>query len=358
MIPLEPATRLLIRCPLCGGFNHAPLYEHFLRCKLCSLAFPKIGVVLPPLTDFQIAGSKFRFKSWNNWLSRSIGYLPLASRDDAYFAPTAVRMFAARENGYASAVRSSVPLLPIFVPWRFGQTIQCNINLRSRRDASAPDPRLTLGVIAAPTARRDVIDLCADLAKLAGRVVVVLDTVDAAAAATLEEELRASLREAGDGLVLVVGRQLDGDFATQRNQIQERAVTDWVLQLDCDERLTDGTKRRLAAMIDDAEREGWSAVGLTRRNVVDGMVSALYPDVQYRLLRRSVRYTRAVHEYPLLRHDQKSFVHLGAEIIHRLDGERLLRREAFYEAIQDGAGRTDDTALLRMPLESDVRLPA
>ena len=89
---------------------------------------------------------------------------------------------------------------------------------------------------------------------------------------------------------------------------------------------------------------------------MDGAISALYPDVQYRLLRRSVRYTRRVHEYPALRRGERGFVHLGGTILHRLDSARFDRRESAYERIMPGAGRPGDGALLRRPL--DVPLPA
>ena len=111
-------------------------------------------------------------------------------------------------------------------------------------------------------------------------------------------------------------------------------------------------------MIDDAEQGGWEVVGLARRNLVDGTLSALYPDVQYRLLRRSVRFTRAVHEHPRLQPGRAKFAHLGAEIVHAIAGDRLDAREALYKGMEAGADRPHDTALLRTPLEAGVRLPA
>ena len=154
----------------------------------------------------------------------------------------------------------------------------------------------------------------------------------------------------------VIGHPLNQNFAEQRNRIQQAARTEWVVQLDCDERLTPGSKRNLFHVLNDAERENWAAVALTRRNLVDGTVSALYPDVQYRLLRRSVLFTRAVHEYPQLRRGQRSFVHLGIGIVHEIASERLGQRSARYEGIQAGAGRSHDTSLLRMPLQAGIKL--
>ncbi len=181
-------------------------------------------------------------------------------------------------------------------------------------------------------------------------VVVALDTADPNAVAALQAEL------AGDEgqRCRVIGHLLENDYSAQRNRVQQAATTGWVLQLDCDERLTPQTKRILPDIVDAAELQHLAAIGLTRRNMVDGMVSALYPDVQYRLLRRNVSFTRAVHEYPVMGPSQRSAVHLGAGIIHILHGQRLAARETRYEGMAAGAGRPHDTALLRRPLESDV----
>lgn len=225
--------------------------------------------------------------------------------------------------------------------------------LEALRSSPGPDPRLTLGMIAACGAWADVCDLWRELCHSARDIAVALDTDDAALAAARQAELVAI---APGRSCHVIAHPLDRDFAAQRNRVQQVAQTEWVLQLDCDECLTPMTSQILPGILDDADRHGWVAVALTRRNMVDGVVSALYPDVQYRLLRRSIRFKRAVHEYPELRADQPSFAHLGAGIVHTLANVRLGPRETVYDAIEPGAGRPHDTALLRRPLEPTVRV--
>ena len=347
----------MLRCPLCAGLDHAELYGQLLRCKLCSLGFARGAHSFPLLDTYQVSAHEFIFCSWNNVFSRVTRRLPAGSQLPFYFSSPTVRMFAAREGRHATSIQSSLPFVPGFAPWSFGRTLCARIEMLPESKRQEPDPRLTLGVIATPTASKEVLDLCIDVVEHVAEVIVALDTFDTATAATLEAALCRALNEAGKMRPRVIAHPLEANFAAQRNRIQQAASTEWILQLDCDERLSAGAKNNLSCIVDDAEREGWDAVAMTRRNVVDGLVSALYPDVQYRLLRRSVRFTRAVHEYPLLGRRQRSFVHLGAGIIHNIAGPRLKQREVLYEGLQNGAGRPHDTALLNMLLESTIRLP-
>jgi hypothetical protein len=330
--------------------RHVALFGRLRRCTLCSLAWYEDGGALPPLDAYRDRDTLFYFQNWNSWWSR------LARRATAgaafYFAPRTVRMYAGREGRHATQVQTAVPLLSGYAPWNGGDRIRAAIAARPAA-RPGPDGRLTLGIIATPAAWPDVLDLCGDMAGHAAEAVVVLDTSDAAPPAAMRRDLHAVFGDRGR----VAGHPLAGDFAAQRNRIQRAARTGWVLHLDCDERLAAGARRDLSGLIDDAAREGWHAIGFTRRNLVDGVVSALYPDVQYRLIRRDVLFTRAVHEFPRTGHG-RSFVSLGAGIIHRLAGERLARREAFYESIDGGAGRPHDTALLRQPLDTGIALPS
>ena len=264
-------------------------------------------------------------------------------------------MFAAREGRRVTSLKSSLPLMSVSAPWSFGQTLHATLQDKAH---AGPDSRLTLGIIAASTAWQDILALCVGMADCAAEAVILLDTPDAATAAALEDELHGILGKTGTMQPRVIAHPLNGDFAAQRNRVQAAARTPWVLQLDADEDLTPGTKRLLPDMMDDAEQGGWDVVGFARRNLVDGTLSALYPDVQYRLLRRSIHFTRAVHEHPRLEPHHVRFTHLGAEIVHTIASSRLDVREAMYKGIEAGADRPYDTALLRKPLEAGVRLPA
>lgn len=95
-----------------------------------------------------------------------------------------------------------------------------------------------------------------------------------------------------------IARSLAGDFAAQRNVAQAALHTDWALHLDTDETLPPRTLTRLHATAALAARHRLRAVGIARRNYVDGLLSALFPDTQYRLVHRHVRFEGQVHERP------------------------------------------------------------
>ena len=351
----------MLRCPLCADFSHTPLANGFVRCTLCSLAFPADpATVLHEIETYYVRGQGFFFPNWNNWLFRSTrhGLRFGLHGDNIYFSPTAVRMYAAKQGLRVTSLETNLPFIPVFLPsWRFGRTIKAETEGVSPPRLGA-DRRLTLGIITTAEAWSEAVELCRDMSGYACEAVVVLDTHDSQLASDKEALLQAAL----DGGMLpmrarVLASRLNRNFAAQRNRIQEAARTAWVIQLDSDERLTLAAKRLLTAIMDDAEGNGWSAVALPRRNLVDGVLSALYPDVQYRLIQKDVRFVRPVHEYPDLR-GRTSFVFLSAEILHQVDGLRLTSREALYEGIRNGAGRPHDTALLRTPLETGISLPA
>lgn len=96
----------------------------------------------------------------------------------------------------------------------------------------------------------------------------------------------------------VLSAPLGGDFATQRNRIQAQARSPWVLQLDTDERLEGEALDLLGRLAFAVGEQGIVSIGLPRINLIDGVRSDLYPDIQYRLNRREVRYAGAVHERP------------------------------------------------------------
>ncbi len=339
----------MTRCPLCAGLTHAALHGEYLRCTLCSLAFVPGRSVLAPVDAYRTPDGAYHFDNWNSWRTRFLRRLPPLAEQSPYFSPTAVRMFAAREGRRVTTLNSSAPWPGGMLPWRHGTILHAGIE--DMRCVEELDGRLTLGIVAAADAWDDVLALWTSLRGCAHGIVVALDTGDTGLAAARQAELAA---EAPGRQCRVVAHPLDRDFAAQRNRVQQAATTDWVLQLDCDERLTPRTLRQMASILDDAEQQGWAAVALTRNNLVDGVSSALYPDVQYRLLRSAVRFTRAVHEYPQLGPRQTAFVHLGAGIVHTLCSERFDRREAFYDGIEAGAARPHDTALLRRPLELGI----
>ncbi|MBA9068358.1 hypothetical protein FHR71_002099 [Methylobacterium sp. RAS18] len=151
------------------------------------------------------------------------------------------------------------------------------------------------------------------------------------------------------GAVRMASRPLEGDFAAQRNALQALARHAWMLQLDADETLDAATGHLLPALVALAEAGAVRSIGLARFNRVDGVLSDVYPDVQYRLNRNDVRYAGRVHERPLLAGGwPESFISLHGGIEHRLSRAHVAARSRRYEALDPGRGRPEEEdALLR-----------
>ncbi|MCJ2015132.1 hypothetical protein [Methylobacterium sp. J-076] len=153
-----------------------------------------------------------------------------------------------------------------------------------------------------------------------------------------------------EGAVRVAGRPLGGDFAGQRNALQNLARHGWMLQLDADETIAPETGRLLPALASLAEEGEVVCVGLARENRVDGVLSDVYPDVQYRLNRSDVRYAGRVHERPHLQGGwPRSVIALHGAITHRLSRAHVLARSRRYEALDPGRGRPEEEEALLRP---------
>jgi len=151
------------------------------------------------------------------------------------------------------------------------------------------------------------------------------------------------------GAVRIGARSLAGDFAAQRNALQDLARLPWMLQLDADEELSPAVASLLPALAALAEAGEAVSIGLPRRNRVDGILSDVYPDVQYRLNRATMRFRGRVHERPDLGGDwRRGFITLHGAIEHRLSRAHVAARSVRYEALDPGRGRLEEaTALLR-----------
>ena len=167
------------------------------------------------------------------------------------------------------------------------------------------------------------------------RAIVMIDATDAAPWHALFADVQ------------VLAAPLAGDFAAQRNRLQAAAGDGWVLQLDSDETLDPALLAGLGWIVAAADREGLRSLGLPRRNLVDGTMSALYPDIQYRLNRADVRFAGKVHERPVVPFATTSLA-LAGNIEHWLNAQRVRERTRIYaEMASDGARREDEAALLR-----------
>lgn len=202
---------------------------------------------------------------------------------------------------------------------------------------------VSLGLICRPAERDAVLAGLPGQAGWTDDVAILLD----ARAAPPEAVIVSGFRE---GAVRVAARPLSGDFAAQRNALQALARHPWMLQLDADETLDPAAGRLLPALAAMAETGAVRSIGLARRNRVGGVLSDVFPDVQYRLNRRAVTYAGRVHERPQLAGGwPESFITLHGAIEHHLSRAHVEARSRRYEALDPGRGRPDEEAALLRP---------
>lgn len=212
---------------------------------------------------------------------------------------------------------------------------------RARSTPAATVPHaIGLGIMARPADADDIVEIATQYRTAFARIVILLD---------------GSADEAGELAARVPWTEvahhpLAGDFAAQRNRLQDAMRTRWVLQIDTDERPDTALLDALGWLVAAANRDGLRSLGLPRRNLVDGVQSASYPDIQYRLNRSDIRFVGRVHERPVVPFVESSLALAGA-LEHRLDGERVRERTRIYEAMSIGAGRPEDEALLLAPFD-------
>ncbi len=197
-----------------------------------------------------------------------------------------------------------------------------------------------LGVMARTADLDDLVDIGISLRGSFTRIVILLDGI-----ADEARSLAARLP-----WIEVDHCPLDGDFASQRNRLQDMLQTRWVLQIDTDERPDAALLGAIGWLVGAANGDGLRSLGLPRRNMVDGVQSASYPDIQYRLNRSDIRFAGRVHERPTVPFVESSLALAGA-LEHRLDGARVRERTRIYEAMSTGAGRPEDEALLLTPFD-------
>jgi len=88
-------------------------------------------------------------------------------------------------------------------------------------------------------------------------------------------------------------RKFDGHYSNQANRCTERAKTDWIFLVDCDERAEIGLLKNLRNLINQEEVDCW---GIPRKNYIDGAYDPEhFPDYQERLYRTYCRRIRPVH---------------------------------------------------------------
>lgn len=151
-----------------------------------------------------------------------------------------------------------------------------------------------------------------------------------------------------EGSIRFIGRPLDSNFAAQRNAGTCAAEAAWVLHLDTDEEVSDDFCAVLPHLASAAQMSGYLAVGFPRRNYVDNRLSDLFPDIQYRLIRRDVLFEGRVHERPsVCGQGDRTIVSQHGMIDHWMARDRVRARSERYDQMgQEAARHQDDVALL------------
>ena len=220
-------------------------------------------------------------------------------------------------------------------------TLAADANLESLRTL-APTA-VSLGIMCSEREAGAVLETAALASSWAASVIVLVDRAE------LPSEPG---QESCDGVVRVFSRPLNGDFAGQRNALQRLCSSPWMFQLDADEDISPELGDILTRLATLADRQGVVSIGLPRENLVDGELSDLYPDLQYRLNRREVSYEGIVHERPA-RAWQNSFIALSGVIRHHLTGEHVARRSKAYETLQPGGGRVFEERVLQRSFSAE-----
>lgn len=207
--------------------------------------------------------------------------------------------------------------------------------------AAGPSAPISLGMICRASEVETILQDLSVHADWASRILLLADGTEAA---PRPHPVKGPL----EGRVFLAHRPLAGDFGAQRSALQCLSPTDWMFQLDADETLSPEAAAHLGFLARMADEGGIVSVGLPRRNLVDGVMADVFPDTQYRLNRREVRFEGKVHERPV-RPWQQSFIALCGAIDHHLSGSHVRSRSRRYEALAPGQGRLEEEAALLRP---------
>lgn len=127
----------------------------------------------------------------------------------------------------------------------------------------------------------------------------------------------------------IIIRKFDGHYSNQANRVIEAAKTDWVLLVDCDERIEKPFLESLSSAIDQEE---YDCFAFPRKNFIDGKFDEIhYPDYQDRLFRSYCRRIRPVHGEVVGYKKRKELPCIdGNFMIHSKPSERHIARNKMY----------------------------
>ncbi|MEF2143965.1 MAG: hypothetical protein V3573_00845 [Desulfovibrionaceae bacterium] len=205
-------------------------------------------------------------------------------------------------------------------------------------------PSLALGLILHPCDTPFVARWLERHVPHADALLVVIDAPGPEHAPQAETLLQRCFHEHPERLLLRY-RPLGRDFAAQRNACAALNPCDWLLMLDADESLEERTLTLLRPALAELlrTRPGLRVLGLPRENLLDGMPTGVWPDYQFRLVRRGVRWRNThpalnaspgCHEFPEEVHDRPESVAVldAVRIRHEKTSDRQVAQNALYDS--------------------------
>ena len=132
--------------------------------------------------------------------------------------------------------------------------------------------------------------------------------------------------------VRLLAADLNMDFAAARNYGLTYCTTEWVLQLDTDERASEGLLAWITTFVEGREAQFWELVELRRENLVGGEPIGEHTyEWHIRLFRVHRRFTGRLHEHlELWIRDARHRAPENLRILHHKTAERQDRQNAFY----------------------------
>ena len=155
--------------------------------------------------------------------------------------------------------------------------------------------------------------------------ILLIDDSSAASetARSLRRERKRSRAGRADKL-RIIRRPFRADRGAARNVAQAASRSEWLLHVNLDERVPQKSLERLRALVDEVEAGGHTICGVSRRSTIDGALvndipqsewspsllreiaraqrgasrAIRNPDVQFRLVHRSERWTEGMNEMP------------------------------------------------------------
>jgi predicted O-methyltransferase YrrM/glycosyltransferase involved in cell wall biosynthesis len=237
------------------------------------------------------------------------------------------------------------------------------------RPAASP---VTLAVLLGPGERDNIVPFLWPFRGWYGDIVVVDDT-DGDGSVELFSGVAAGLLGVGTDRMRIVRNPAHDDFAAARNQAQDAAGASWVLHADLDERWEEDLLKNLPRLVAQLDRDGKTVCGFPRLNVVGGVLVNDVPDaewteeglrrrvprttwppqnrdVQFRLLKKTERWTRPLHELPeaLLRTAERAVELRDHWILHAKTLDRQRCQDRLYRSRGQERG---------MPQEEVVVIP-